>query len=913
VRSGTIYLCASSYAHSLLNYTIEVVARMSTEKHSFGSRYMSGNEVRQQFLDFFTARGHKELPSSSLVPHNDPTVLLTTAGMQQMTPYFLGLEAPPTNRLCSVQKCFRTVDIDEVGDESHCTFFFMLGNFSVGDYFKKQSLAWTWEFLTETMGLPGDRLYPTVHPDDEDAYAIWRDEVGVPQERIGKLEDNWWGPVGPTGPNGPDSEVYFDRGEEHGCGLPTCAPGCDCERFLEVWNNVFMEFFQNPDGSRTPLPRKNVDTGMGLERLTMLMQAAKSIYGTDLYQAIIQRAAALAGTTYGIDEENDVALRIIADHTRGATFLISDGVLPGNEGRSYVLRRIVRRAIRNGRKLGLDKPFLADMAGVVIEQFGDHYPNLRERRSQIERVLTHEEESFGRTLTTGMNRFQALAANLIDEGRTVVPGEEAFRLYDTYGFPYDLTVELAREQSLTVDQTGFDAAMDAQRAASRGGAAFRDAARNRAELYVSLGGRTTEFLGYDEVAADATVLALVGPNGALDEAEAGQAVEVILDRTPFYGEAGGQIGDTGQIRTETGVIDVEDTFKPTPDLFVHRGVVAEGFVRPGEEARAEIDAARRQAIRRNHTATHLLHRALRIVLGEETHQAGSLVAPDRLRFDFTSLDPMQPEQIVRVSEIVNREIITNEPVTTERRAYKDAVEAGAMALFGEKYGDVVRVVTVPGFSQELCGGTHVSHIGEIGPFLIVSEGSVAAGIRRIEALTGEAAINRMLSQQQLVDSVAHTLRVPWSEIPAQVNAIQDRVRSSDREAERLRGQIAGARAGDLLDQAVSVDGARVLSARVDVENKDDLRQMGDRIRDRLDSGVIVLGTVLDGQPRLLSMVTSDLVSRGVRAGDIVRKAAAIIDGRGGGRPELAEAGGKDSSKLDTALSSIPDIVKEAIG
>jgi alanyl-tRNA synthetase len=892
---------------------IEVVTGMSTEKHSFGSRYMSGNEVRQQFLDFFTARGHKELPSSSLVPHNDPTVLLTTAGMQQMTPYFLGLEAPPANRLCSVQKCFRTVDIDEVGDESHCTFFFMLGNFSIGDYFKKQSLAWTWEFLTETMGLPGDRLYPTVHPDDEDAYAIWRDEVGVPEERIGKLEDNWWGPVGPTGPNGPDSEVYFDRGEEHGCGLPTCAPGCDCERFLEVWNNVFMEFFQNPDGSRTPLPRKNVDTGMGLERLTMLMQAADSIYDTDLYQAIIQRAAALAGTTSGVDEEHDVSLRIIADHTRGATFLISDGVLPGNEGRSYVLRRILRRAIRNGRKLGLDKPFLADMAGVVIDQFGDHYPNLRERRSQIERVLTHEEESFGRTLTTGMNRFQALAAHLIEEGRSVVPGEEAFRLYDTYGFPYDLTVELAREQSLTVDQTGFDAAMDAQRAASRGGAAFRDAARDRAELYVSLGGRTTEFLGYDEVAADATILALVGPDGGLDEAEAGQAVEVILDRTPFYGEAGGQVGDTGHIRSETGVIDVEDTFKPTPDLFVHRGVVAEGFVRPGEAARAEIDAARRQAIRRNHTATHLLHRALRIVLGEETHQAGSLVAPDRLRFDFTSLDPMRPEQIARVSEIVNREIITDTPVRTERQTYKDAVEAGAMALFGEKYGDVVRVVMVPGFSQELCGGTHVARIGEIGPFLIVSEGSVAAGIRRIEALTGEAAINRMLSQQHLIDNVAHALRVPWTEIPAQVDAIPDRVRNADRETARLRGQLAGARAGDLLDQAVSVDGARVLSARVDVENKDDLRQMGDRIRDRLDSGVIVLGTVLDGQPRLLSMVTSDLVSRGVRAGDIVRKAAAIIDGRGGGRPELAEAGGKDSSKLDTALSSIPDFVKEAIG
>jgi alanyl-tRNA synthetase len=405
------------------------------QRPSHGHRYMTGNEVRQAFLKFFEERGHREMPSASLVPHNDPTVLLTSAGMQQMIPFFLGLEAPPAPRLASVQKCFRTDDIDEVGDEHHCTFFFMLGNFSVGDYFKKESLAWSWEFLTQVMGLPAERLYPTVHPDDTEAYAIWRDQIGVPEERIGKLSDNWWGPVGPTGPNGPDSEIYFDRGEEHGCGRPECAPGCDCARYLEVWNNVFMEFFQAPDGSRTPLPKQNVDTGMGLERLTMVMQAAESVYDTDIYQSIIQRAAKLANVTYGVDAETDAALRVIADHSRGSTFLISDGVLPGNEGRSYVLRRILRRASRHGRKLGLDKPFLAEMAGVVIDQFGEHYPNLRERRSQIERVMTHEEESFGRTLTTGMNRFQTLATSLAEQGATVLPGDEVFRLYDTFGFP----------------------------------------------------------------------------------------------------------------------------------------------------------------------------------------------------------------------------------------------------------------------------------------------------------------------------------------------------------------------------------------------------------------------------------------------------------------------------------------------
>ncbi|MEA2598826.1 MAG: alanyl-tRNA synthetase, partial [Thermomicrobiales bacterium] len=754
---------------------------------------------------------------------------------------------------------------------------------------------------------------------DEDAYAIWRDQIGVPESRIGKLEDNWWGPVGATGPNGPDSEIYFDLGPEYGDGEG--GPG-ESNRYLEIWNNVFMEFFQSPDGSRTPLPKQNVDTGMGLERLTALMQGVHSIYDTDLYQAIIQRAADLSGTTYGADEQTDRALRVIADHTRGSTFLISDGVLPGNEGRAYVLRRLLRRAIRHGRQLGLTKPFLADMAGVVIDQFGADYPNLRDRRGQIERVLTHEEESFGRTLATGMTRFQALVDELTRsataEGAAevvslVLPGVEVFRLYDTYGFPFDLTVELAREQGLQVDQAGFDRAMAAQRVASRGENAFKDASRDRVSLYVEHGGTRTEFLGYTETVAEATVVALLGPDGPLEEAEAGQAVEVVLDRTPFYGESGGQIGDTGTIRTETGVINVDDTFKPTPELSVHRGTVAEGFVRTGEPALARIDADRRRAIRRNHTATHLLHRALRIVLGEETHQAGSLVAPDRLRFDFTSLEAMRQEQVGRIAEIVNEHVLADLDVTATTMPFKEALGTGAMALFGEKYGDTVRVVEVEGFSKELCGGTHVAHTGEIGPFLVVSEGSVAAGVRRIEALTGSGAVERMLKQQQVLEGLARELRTTWTELPEQVAAIQDRARAADRELARTRGQLAGARAGDLLDRAVAVDGTRVLAARVEVESKDGLRQMGDRLRDRLESGVIVLGTVIDGRPSLLSMVTPDLVARGVRAGDVVKEAASLIDGRGGGRPDLAEAGGKDASKLDAALASVTDIVRRGLG
>jgi alanyl-tRNA synthetase len=895
------------------------VSRMTsgeTPRPSYGHRWMTGAEVRQAFIDFFAERGHREVPSSSLVPHNDPTVLLTTAGMQQMTPYFLGLEIPPSVRMTSVQKCFRTVDIDEVGDESHCTFFFMLGNFSVGDYFKRESLAWSWEFLTEVMGLDPERLYPTVHPDDLDAFAIWRDQIGISEERIGKLEDNWWGPVGPTGPNGPDSEIYFDLDPDGG--RQDGGPG-ESDRYLEVWNNVFMEFMQHPDGSRTPLPSQNVDTGMGLERLTALLQGVHSIYDIDLYQSIIQKAARLAGVRYGADEQSDRALRVIADHTRAAAFLISDGVLPGNEGRSYVLRRVLRRAIRFGRRLGLTDPFLADMATVVIDQFGNEYPNLRERRGQIERVLRHEEETFGRTLTAGMNRFQQEAQRLLratpdgDERLSVVfPGETAFRLYDTFGFPLDLTIDLAREQGMAVDQAGFDAAMAAQREVSRGEEAFRDISRDRAGLYVAHSGSVTDFTGYHEDESEATILALLGTDGPVETAEAGQAIEVILDRTPFYGESGGQVGDKGRIRTETGVIDVDDTFKPTPGLHVHRGMVAEGFVQTGERATARIDVDRRRAIMRNHTATHLLHRALRIVIGEEAHQAGSLVAPDRLRFDFTSLDAMTPEQVAKVAELVNHRVVASTLVTTREMPYDEAVAAGAMALFGEKYGEVVRVVEIDGFSRELCGGTHLSRTGEVGPFLIVSEGSVAAGVRRIEALTGSAAVERMLRQQSTLESLARDVKAPWAEVPEQVANLRKRLRETEREVARLRAQLTGSSVEELVGQASSVDGVRIVAARVSAETRDDLRQLGDRLRDKLGSGVIVLGSVVDERPSLLAMVTRDVVDRGVKAGDLIRDAATHIDGKGGGRPDLAEAGGKDLAGLDTAIASVSSLVRSRL-
>ncbi|MGE3797568.1 MAG: alanine--tRNA ligase [Thermomicrobiales bacterium] len=887
-----------------------------TPRPSFGHRWMSGAEVRRAFIDFFSERGHREMMSSSLVPHNDPTVLLTTAGMQQMTPYFLGLETPPSVRMTSVQKCFRTVDIDEVGDESHCTFFFMLGNFSVGDYFKRESLAWSWEFLSEVMGLDPERLYPTVHPDDQDAFAIWRDEIGVPEERIGTLSDNWWGPVGPTGPNGPDSEIYFDLDPDS----PDTGGGPgESDRYLEIWNNVFMEFMQAADGTRTPLPKQNVDTGMGLERLTAMMQGVKSIYDTDLYQSIIQRAGSLANVEYGDDPDTDRALRVIADHSRAATFLISDGVLPGNEGRSYVLRRVLRRAIRYGRRLGLEKPFLSEMAGVVIGQFGDDYPNLKERRSQIERVLHHEEETFGRTLTAGMTRFHHEAQSLMSAARErgenvsiVFPGDTAFRLYDTFGFPLDLTVDLAREHGMSVDHAGFEAAMSRQREVSRGGNAFRDTSRDRAGLYAEHGGLPTVFTGYAESEGQGRIVALLGAEGSLATADAGQEIEIVLDRTPFYGESGGQIGDKGHIRTDTGLVSVDDTFKPTPGLHVHRGIVAEGFVQVGETAEARIDAERRKAIMRNHTATHLLHRALRIVLGDEAHQAGSLVAPDRLRFDFTSLVAMSPDEVSRVSEIVNEQILASLPVSTRETSYGDAVEGGAMALFGEKYGDTVRVVSIDNFSQELCGGTHVRHTGEVGPLLIISEGSVAAGVRRIEALTGDAAIERMLRQQATLDNLARDARTPWPELPDHVSALRQRLRDAEREIGRLRGELAGSSIDNLLGTAVSVDGVQVVAAKVSVESRDDLRKLGDRVRDRVGSGVVVIGAIVDERPSILAMVTRDVIDRGVKAGDLVRESAAHVDGKGGGRPDLAEAGGRNAQGLDAAIASIEPLVRSLL-
>ncbi len=874
---------------------------------------MKSSDIRRAFIDFFAERGHVQVPSSSLIP-SDPTVLLTTAGMQQMVPFFLGLERPPANRLVSIQKCFRTVDIDEVGDESHLTFFEMLGNFSVGDYFKAEAISWAWELLTERFGIPAERWYPTVHPDDDFSYAYWRDVIGVPESRIYKLADNWWGPVGATGPNGPDSEIHYDRGEEFGCGRPECGPGCDCGRFLETWNLVFMEFFKEADGSQRPLPKKNIDTGMGLERISMILQGTGSVFETDLFYPILEEAAGLAGVRYKRDPRVDRSLRVIADHARGVTFLIGDGVFPGNEGRGYVLRRVLRRAIRHGRLLGLQQPFLGALADVVIELFGQQYPELVEKRDRIKRVIAHEEEHFSRTLAAGMARFDALVDQLKRAGETTIPGVEAFRLYDTYGFPLELTEELAREEGLGVDRAGFESALEQQRVVSRAGAAtrFADTVRQRAELYARYSVQPTEFLGYSQLEAEATIVGILDLTRAIESAEAGQEIEVILDRTPFYGEAGGQVGDTGIIRTETGVADVLDTQRPTPELIVHRCLVREGFLQAGQRAEAAVDGERRAAIKRNHTATHLLHAALRRILGEHAQQAGSLVAPDRLRFDFTHLEALSQEQLRAVQSFVNEHVLRDEPVLAEYKPYREAIAEGAIALFGEKYGELVRVVSIPGVSMELCGGTHVSRTGEIGLFLITEESSVASGVRRIEAITGKRSAEFAWELLGVARTLSQQLHAPIAQLPAEVEQLREELRQARRDSERLRAELASERAAHLVHQAIAVDGIKVLSARVDAPSVDVLRAIGDRLRERLGSGVVILGTSIDDRPTLIAMATRDAVQRGVDAGKVIRAIAPIVGGRGGGRAELAQGGGSDPSRLEEALAAARTVIEQQV-
>ncbi|MEO6888974.1 MAG: alanine--tRNA ligase [Ktedonobacteraceae bacterium] len=873
---------------------------------------LTTTEVRTRFLDFFASKGHLKMPSSSLVPRNDPTVLLTTAGMQQMIPYFLGREAPPALRLTSAQKCFRTTDIDKVGNERTLTFFEMLGNFSVGDYFKREAIQFAWDFLTQVVKLPAERLHPTVHPEDHEAPAYWIETTGIADEAITRLEDNWWGPPGASGPCGPDSEIYYDRGVEHGCGRVDCRPGCECERFLEIWNLVFMQFYQDLDGTRTPLPRQNIDTGLGLERLTMLLQGKESVFETDIFRAIIDRFAALAGTSYGRDPRTDTSLRVIADHGRALVFLAADGVLPSNEGRGYIFRRVLRRAVRHGKLLGLDKPFLAEAADTVINLMRGHYTELGTQRDRIVEILSLEEKKFGQTLNTGLSLLTSLLESLRQRGQSTIPGEEAFKLYDTHGFPLELTQEIAAEQGFQVDAASFEQAMLRQQERSRAASTFTQLRDDQALADILKRVGPTEFLGYQGVAASARVVGLVVDGEEVQSISAPQRALVILDATPFYAESGGQVGDQGTISGPMGVFQVADTQRPLKGLIVHYGEVSEGYTRVGDSVQSSVISQRREDIMRNHSATHLLHKALRDLLGPQTEQRGSLVEAERLRFDFTSARPLTPSELAQVDEQINRWIRADFPVHTTIMPLEEAMTTGAMALFGEKYDAQVRVVSM-GNSRELCGGTHCAATGQIGLYITVQETSIAAGIRRIEALSGRGAEAYLRRRSALVDALAAQVQTQPETLGERVSHLLQELNATRRQVAQFQREAAQRQAETLVERAQEVAGVPVVAATVSVPDDKVLREMGEIVRDRLGRpGVIVLAASYPDRVSLQVNVSPELTGRGLHAGKIAGAVGQRLGGKGGGRPEAAQGGGKNKAELGAALALVKKLVGDAI-
>ncbi len=876
---------------------------------------MTGNEIRQTFLDYFQRQGHQIVRSSSLVPADDPTLLFTNAGMVQFKRVFLGDEKRPYQRAVTSQKCVRAGgkhnDLENVGYTArHHTFFEMLGNFSFGDYFKEKAIEFGWDLLTSGFGLPADRLWVSIYLDDDEAFELWQRVVGIPAERIVRFgeKDNFWA-MGDTGPCGPCSEIHLDRGPGFGCGRPDCRLGCECDRYLELWNLVFMQFNRDADGRMTPLPKPSIDTGAGLERIAAVLQNKENNFETDLIRPIIDRAADLAGCPYGRNREGDVALKVIADHSRAAAFLIGDGILPSNEGRGYVLRRIMRRAIRYGRNIGLTDPFLHETARVVFEIMRPAYPELGEAASFITNVIRNEEVRFSETLDHGLKVLGDALGELRAQGRRDVPGEVIFKLYDTFGFPVDIVRDVVRDEGLTLDMAGFEAGMAAQRAQSRRVASFGKLADAFRDL--SSRGIQPVFVGYEGTAAEARVLLVVSDGQGVAEAGPGTEVEIVTDRTPFYGEAGGQVGDQGRITTaEGGQVAVEDTIKDPTGLIIHKGRVTAGRIGPDQRVRMAVDPQRRAATARNHTATHILHGELRAVLGDHVKQAGSLVSPERLRFDFTHFSPIEAEALAEIEARVNARVRANVPVAVDEMDAETAFQSGAMALFEEKYGDRVRVVSLSDFSKELCGGTHAGRTGDIGLFVIVSEASVASGVRRVEALTGEAAVAHVQARARILAEAARRLKAPPEALAERIERLMAEQRRLEKELTRLKTEQAAAAAGAAADDETrTVAGVSVMVRQVAVDNPAALRDLADRFRDRLGSGVVVLGAESEGKALLVAAVTRDLTQR-FHAGRIIRAAAAEVGGGGGGRPDLAQAGGNRPENLDAALAAALAAVKE---
>ncbi|MEH7734196.1 alanine--tRNA ligase [Bacillus pumilus] len=875
---------------------------------------LTSAQVRQMFLDFFKEKGHAVEPSASLVPHDDPTLLWINSGVATLKKYFDGRVVPENPRICNAQKSIRTNDIENVGKTArHHTFFEMLGNFSIGDYFKEEAIEWAWEFLTsdEWIGFDPNLLSVTVHPEDEEAYVLWRDKIGVPEERIIRLEGNFWD-IG-EGPSGPNTEIFYDRGESYGDDMndPELYPGGENERYLEVWNLVFSEFNHNPDGSYTPLPKKNIDTGMGLERMVSVIQNVPTNFDTDLFMPIIRAVETISGESYGETKEKDTAFKVIADHIRTVAFAVSDGALPSNEGRGYVLRRLLRRAVRYAKTIHIHRPFMFDLVPVVAEIMKDFYPDVQAKEEFIAKVIKNEEERFHETLNEGLAILSEVIKKERDKGSTQISGEDVFKLYDTYGFPVELTEEYAEDENMTVDREGFQAEMEKQRERAR------NARQDVGSMQVqggALGDIKVEstFVGYENLTADARIVELLQNGEIVTEAHEGDTVQILLDETPFYAESGGQVADKGTLKSAEVNIDIKDVKKAPNGQHVHEGVVVSGTAKKGLEVTAEVESALRKGIVKNHTATHLLHQALKDVLGSHVNQAGSLVNENRLRFDFSHFGQVTKEELSQIEKIVNEKIWEGISVAIDLKLIAEAKEMGAMALFGEKYGDIVRVVQVGDYSIELCGGCHVQNTAEIGLFKIASESGIGAGTRRIEAVTGKGAYEELNDQLAILEQAASELKSNTKDVPKRIASLQADLKEVQRENESLLAKLSQAEAGSILEKVTEIGGVKVLTEKVNAKDMNHLRTMVDDLKAKLGSAVIVLGAVQNGKVNISAGVTKDVIEKGLHAGKLVKQAAEICGGGGGGRPDMAQAGGKQPEKLEEALAIVEESVKSVL-
>jgi alanyl-tRNA synthetase len=875
----------------------------------------SVNELRELYLAFFEKKDHLRMKSFPLVPQNDKSLLLINAGMAPLKPYFTGQEKPPRTRITTCQKCIRTGDIENIGKTArHGTFFEMLGNFSFGDYFKEEAIAWAWEFLTKDLEIPESRLSVSVYEEDEEAATIWREQIGVPKERIfymGK-EDNFW-EVGTEGPCGPCSEIYYDRGEKYGCDDPNCTVGCECDRYIEIWNNVFTQFNRHEDGTYTPLPNPNIDTGMGLERLAVIMQDVDSFFDIDSIRAIRDHICSISGVAYQSDPKKDVSIRVMTDHIRAVTFLASDGVRPSNEGRGYVMRRLLRRGIRHGKLLGINRPFVKELIKTVVDISKGEYTELEDKYDYIVKLLTVEEESFNKTIEQGLSILNEYIEKLEKEGKTVLDGASCFKLYDTYGFPIDLTKEILEEKNRTIDEVGFKEEMEKQRQRARSARAQTTYMGSEETVFHLIDKEvSSKFVGYTDLTLNGEIAYLTTDEAIIEKAEEGEEVCIIALQTPFYAESGGQIGDQGKITTQTGEVEVTNTVKAVGGKIVHQGIVVSGYVEKGQKATFEVDEDARMSTSRNHSATHLLQKALREVVGGHVEQAGSYVSVDRLRFDYTHFEALTKEQIEKVEEVVNAQILASLQVETKETSIDEARKMGAMALFGEKYGQTVRVVNMEGFSIELCGGTHLETTAQIGAFKIISETGVAAGTRRIEAVTGKGAIAYYKEMENAFFGVLTALKTKKGEELKKIETLLTEMKNLQKENEKLKAQMAKQEAGDLFNQVETIGDVKVLVAELQGLDMNGLRSMGDTLKDQLGNGVVVLASVEDEKVNLVAMATKGLDKQGVHCGNIISRAVKEVNGGGGGRPNMAQAGGKDPSKIGKALEEARKSINEQL-